>query len=47
MCNDYTDACLVYRCLCTHDTSMNSKRGCKNWKIKKELVSIDSIIKII
>ena len=21
--------------LCTHDTSMNCKRGCKNWKIKK------------
>ena len=31
MCNDYTDAGLV----CTHDTRMNCKNGCKNWKIKK------------
>ena len=43
VCNDYTDAGLVY----TWYYRMNCKRGCKNWKIKKKFVSIDSIIKII
>ena len=33
MCNVYTDAGLVY----THDTRMNCKNGCKNWKVKKEI----------